>query len=1563
MPSESDQRFRSLVEETGVGVAIIDLTGALTYVNGTLAELLGYSVEEVLGRRFEEFLHPDDIENVTKLFLKAISSPIGSETIEFRVMHRDGRVLHLMSKPTRYMIDGKTVGFQAIIIDISERKLAEAQIQRQAELLANVHDAVIAIDKQLAVTAWNRAAEEMYDWKAEEVLGRNLSGVIRSDSTEAALTGLLRTLAETGRGRADGVHHRKDGQSIHVEGTFATMRGADGEITGYSIVNRDITERKRAEEVLRLTQFALDHAGDEVALIGPDAQLAYVNEKICQSLGYSRSELLSMTVYDLDPNFPKAAWPAHWKEVKERGSFTFESIHRTKDGREYPVEIAVNHLEFGGRELNCSIARDITERKQMEQILRNDEEEYRTLAESITDVFFALDKDLRYTYWNRASEDLTGISAKDAIGKSFYELFPDVKGTRAEEVYLEVLRTGQPRSFVNEYKREGKQFFFEVNAYPTKWGISVFTRDITERKRLEEEARSLARFPSENPNPILRLDKDGVILIANKSCRPLLDAWSCDIGKLAPEFLRDLVSEVYASGSSKAVDIELSGRFYEFFITPIMESGYANLYGRDITKRKTAEESVNHLNRLLHAVRRINQLITRERDANRFLKSTCDILVESEECACAWIAMLDEYGKFVSAFNAGLGDEFNSLVELMKNGELPACGKKALEKAGIHQIDESASSCERCPLSEARRGRSVYATRVGYGERVFGFLVASLSREGVGEDERGLLEEVAGDVGHALHLYVLEEERKKAEAHITYQAALLENVNDAVLASDEQFKLTAWNRAAERMYGWKIDEVLGRIGQEVLRTEFADTDRAEVKRRLSETGEWHSEIVQYTKGGEKIHVDASTMPIRGEDGKVVGYVSVNRDITERKRAEEALRRRAEELAALQATVLDITGPHDLPILLQTIVERAARLLGAPAGGMYLCDPEKQEARCVVSYNTPHDYTGAVLRYGEGAAGIVAKTGRPLVVDDYRTWQGRATVFEEKRPFTAVLTVPMIWQGRVTGVIDVLDDTASRRFTQADQELLTLFANHAAIAVENTRLLEEEKRHAEELARYSTNLEQLVFERTGKLAESERRFRELADLLPQIVFEIDGNGNVQYMNRAGFAATGLSEEEFSKGLNAFRVLSPAEHDRATRGIERVMTGEMIGEREFTVLRKDGTAFPVLVYTAPIVREGKSAGLRGIAIDITERKRAEEELRAAKERLDYVVTSNPAVIFTGKPRPDLSNFDTTYLSKNIVSLLGLEPEDYIEIWNDRVHPEDMRRVLTEMPRLWKEGQHTFEYRFLHKDGTYRWIREETKVIRDAAGEPVEVIGYWTDVTEWKRMEVELAKSQRFAAIGETAAMVGHDLRNPLQGMAGAVYNLKTEEDSRLSKGGREMLQLIEQCIGRSDKIINDLLEYSRELRLELIETNVKSITEDALAKVKIPTGIRVVDSTKNQPTMKLDVEKMRRVFLNLTLNAVDAMPKGGTLTITSTRSRDNVHITFKDTGEGMTTETLTKLWSPLYTTKAKGMGLGTAIAKRLVEAHGGSISVETKLGEGSTFTVTLPIKPSPQEVKEK
>lgn len=232
-----------------------------------------------------------------------------------------------------------------------------------------------------------------------------------------------------------------------------------------------------------------------------------------------------------------------------------------------------------------------------------------------------------------------------------------------------------------------------------------------------------------------------------------------------------------------------------------------------------------------------------------------------------------------------------------------------------------------------------------------------------------------------------------------------------------------------------------------------------------------------------------------------------KEIAERKRVEEALKRRAKQLAALNATLLDITAQHGLSTLLRTIVERATQLLGGTGGGLYVCDPERREVRCVISYNTPRDYTGVVLPYGEGAAGTVAATGQPLMIDDYRTWSGRAAACEEDLPFRAVLSVPMLWQGQVVGVIHVIDSEL-QRFHQEDLELLSLFAKQAAIAVENTRLLEAEQQSRqaaealhEQVQRQADELGRRVAERTRELAEANRRLVELDRLKSKFVTDI------------------------------------------------------------------------------------------------------------------------------------------------------------------------------------------------------------------------------------------------------------------------------------------------------------------------------------------------------------------------------------------------------------------------------------------------------------------------------
>jgi PAS domain S-box-containing protein len=429
----------------------------------------------------------------------------------------------------------------------------------------------------------------------------------------------------------------------------------------------EYAERRRVQEAHLFTQFAIDRTSDGAFWMGPDARFIYVNDAACQRLGYSRDELLTMTVHDIDPGFPELVWADHWREVKERGSFTLESNHRAKDGQVFPVEITVNYIEFGGKEYNCAFARDISERKLVEEALLESEEKYRVLVENANDAIVVAQDGL-LKFFNPKTSDVTGFSAEELAIKPFVELVhPD--------------------------------------------------------------------------------DREVVV------------------------------------------------------------------------KR--------HQQRLM--------------------------------------------------------------------GKSPP---------------------------------QVYSFRI--------------------------------------------------------------------VARDGRVK---WVEIRPVVITWE-----GR---------------------------------------------PATLNILSE-------------ITERRQNEQSLRRRAEELAALQATVLDITTPHDLPTLLHTIVERAVRLLNTTGGGLYLYEPEHEHVRCVVSYNTPRDYSGTVLKLGEGAAGTVAQTGEPVVIDDYRTWNGRAAVYEEDQPFTAVLSVPMIWQGQVTGVIHVLGDVERRRFGQADLELLNLLGNHAAIAVENARLRRDLQHQMEQL---------------------------------------------------------------------------------------------------------------------------------------------------------------------------------------------------------------------------------------------------------------------------------------------------------------------------------------------------------------------------------------------------------------------------------------------------------------------------------------------------------------------
>ena len=165
-------------------------------------------------------------------------------------------------------------------------------------------------------------------------------------------------------------------------------------------------------------------------------------------------------------------------------------------------------------------------------------------------------------------------------------------------------------------------------------------------------------------------------------------------------------------------------------------------------------------------------------------------------------------------------------------------------------------------------------------------------------------------------------------------------------------------------------------------------------------------------------------------------------------------------------------------------------------------------------------------------------------------------------------------------------------------------------------------------------------------------------------------------------------------------------------------------------------------------------------------------------------------------------------------------------------------------------------------------------------------------------------------------------------------------------------IEEALNHAVKMVSELLDYSADIRLELIASNPKSIVTQALSRIVVPDSVRIVEKTNTDPKIRVDAEKITRVIVNLVTNAFDAMPNGGTLTIESKELEYCMFLSITDSGTGIPDEKIDRLWTPFVTTKAQGIGLGLPICKRIVEAHNGEIKVESEKGKGTTFTIVLP-----------
>jgi len=236
--------------------------------------------------------------------------------------------------------------------------------------------------------------------------------------------------------------------------------------------------------------------------------------------------------------------------------------------------------------------------------------------------------------------------------------------------------------------------------------------------------------------------------------------------------------------------------------------------------------------------------------------------------------------------------------------------------------------------------------------------------------------------------------------------------------------------------------------------------------------------------------------------------------------------------------------------------------------------------------------------------------------------------------------------------------------------------------------------------------------------------------------------------------------------------------------------------------------------------------------------------------------------------------------------------------------------------------------------------------------------------KESQDELARKEKLAAIGKLAGIMGHEIRNPLGVIRNSIYFLNMKFKESIDEKVKKHMDILETEIVAADKIISDVLEFARTRPPSLTESDINGVVETALSKASITGTVKVqTDLRENLPKINIDVAQIQQVFSNLISNAIEAMPKGGELRVTTSQTDTFVSIAFKDTGVGIPKENIDKLFTPLFSTKTKGLGLGLAACQNIIVAHHGAIEFESKEGQGTTLIIKLPIAPKVDTGQEK
>ncbi len=746
-----------------------------------------------------------------------------------------------------------------------------------------------------------------------------------------------------------------------------------------------------------------------------------------------------------------------------------------------------------------------------------------------------------------------------------------------------------------------------------------------------------------------------------------------------------------------------------------------------------------------------------------------------------------------------------------------------------------------------------------------------------------------------------EYEREEVERHIQEVTRRLEKIaemgDDGIIVFDEEYRIEFANAIASELTGYSKERLVGMDFRQLLSERdigYLNQMHSEVK--ADESKRVCTEMEVLTQKGLKWDADVCITISRADKGGVKTYAYL-RDITERKKMEKEIQEATKRFEKIAEMGEDGIIVFDEDSRIEFANQRAAEILGFPKDQIL-----GREFFSLIGKRDEEFLEEMVMR-GEGL-------GEKVCTEmSIQTPSARAKETE------VCLAPTRSDDGRIKTYAYLRDITERKKFEK-------------------------------------------------DLRESEEKYRNLFERVSHGLFISTKEGRFLDCNQALLQMAGYADKEEFLKVDIARDLYVNSEDRK-RFQELIEQQGFVKDLEVEFKRKGGEKITVLL-TAHVKRDekGNIIGYEGLNIDISDRKRMEKELKEANEFLmNLIEDSVDGIIVTNM------NGNILIFNKGAEKILGYKAEEVAGKMNIRsiYEPGVARDVMEKLrsPDYGGIGKLTsFPIFHRRKDGELIEGDLSASIVYDEEGKQVASIGIFKDLRERLKMERELQKtreallqSEKLAAMGRLTSQIAHELNNPIYGIMNTLELLKTEIPPESKR--RKILELSLSEIQRLSEMLRNMLSFSKPEEERRGPVKIKELLEGILLvmeKQMRESNIKVETFFDDEiPEVIASTNQLRQVMLNVIKNAKEAMPKGGTLTVRTSREDNKVLISIQDTGMGIPEEIKDKIFEAFFTTKhkVKGVGLGLSVCYGIIKDHGGEINVESEEGKGTTFTIRLPI----------